>query len=275
MAEFGIEPVGGSSRRRRGSDRSPGRPAAAGAQARQLRPRDPARADRPALHRRWLRARSTTCNRSSSATSTWRALGGPKGGKGRRRTARHGLPGRARTPTCARPTCHLPAATCAHGRLVELNFAADPEDLRRLVGRRPPRVADRARAGDRPSRRARGTVLTEETINSEDALLAYVRTTVATQFHPCGTARMGPAGDPMAVVDQHCRVHASANLRVVDASVMPTIPRANINLTCIMIGERVVRPDAARDLTRQLIGGWPTWRRRSSSGSFAVAAAAG
>jgi choline dehydrogenase len=50
---------------------------------------------------------------------------------------------------------------------------------------------------------------------------------------------MGPAGDPMAVVDQHCRLRTSANLRVVDASVMPAIPRANINLTCIMIGEHV------------------------------------
>ena len=76
-------------------------------------------------------------------------------------------------------------------------------------------------------------------MGSDDALAAYVRATVSTQFHPCGTARMGPAGDPMAVVDQHCRLRTIPNLRVVDASVMPTIPRANINLTCIMIGEHV------------------------------------
>jgi choline dehydrogenase len=50
---------------------------------------------------------------------------------------------------------------------------------------------------------------------------------------------MGLADDPMAVVDQHCQVRAVQNLHVVDASVMPTIPRANINLTCIMIGEHV------------------------------------
>ena len=50
---------------------------------------------------------------------------------------------------------------------------------------------------------------------------------------------MGPADDPMAVIDQHCRLHGVENLRVADASIMPTIPRANINLTCIMIGERV------------------------------------
>jgi choline oxidase len=77
-------------------------------------------------------------------------------------------------------------------------------------------------------------------MSSDEALVAYVRRTVSTQFHPCGTARMGPPGDAMAVVDQQCRLRGVANLRVVDASIMPTIPRANINLTCIMIGERVV-----------------------------------
>ena len=71
------------------------------------------------------------------------------------------------------------------------------------------------------------------------AIAAYVHATVTTQFHPCGTARMGPANDPMAVVDQHGRLRDIENLHVADASIMPTIPRANINLTCIMIAERL------------------------------------
>ena len=61
-------------------------------------------------------------------------------------------------------------------------------------------------------------LLSEETVASDDALAAYVRATVSTQFHPCGTARMGPASDPMAAVDQHCRLRTIPNLRVVDAS---------------------------------------------------------
>ena len=76
-------------------------------------------------------------------------------------------------------------------------------------------------------------------MGSDDALAAYVRATVSTQFHPCGTARMGPPTIrwPWSTSTAgSARVH---NLRVVDASVMPTIPRANINLTCIMIGEHV------------------------------------
>jgi choline dehydrogenase len=122
--------------------------------------------------------------------------------------------------------------------LIQLNFAADPEDLRRLMAgvRLAWQIAHQPEIARHTQRIA---MLSEETMSSDDALAAYVRATVTTQFHPCGTARMGPPGDPMAVVDQHCRVRAVDNLRVADASVMPAIPRANINLTCIMIGEHV------------------------------------
>ena len=49
---------------------------------------------------------------------------------------------------------------------------------------------------------------------------------------------MGPAEDPASVVDQYCHVHGLQGLRVVDASVMPDIVRANTNATVIMIAER-------------------------------------
>ena len=122
--------------------------------------------------------------------------------------------------------------------LIQLNFADNPEDLRRLVAgvRLAWQIAHQPEITRHTDRVA---MLTEETVSSDDALVAYVRATLATQFHPCGTARMGPPGDAMAVVDQYCRLRTIRNLRVVDASVMPAIPRANINLTCIMIGERV------------------------------------
>ena len=58
-------------------------------------------------------------------------------------------------------------------------------------------------------------------------------------YHPCGTAKMGPVTDPLAVVDQFGRMHAIEGLAVADASIMPTVPRANTNLTSIMIGEMV------------------------------------
>jgi choline dehydrogenase len=58
-------------------------------------------------------------------------------------------------------------------------------------------------------------------------------------YHPCGTAKMGPADDAMAVVDHKGRCHKVAQLVVADASIMPSVPRANTNLTCFMIGEQI------------------------------------
>ncbi|GAP37856.1 GMC family oxidoreductase [Piscinibacter sakaiensis] len=70
-----------------------------------------------------------------------------------------------------------------------------------------------------------------------------------TIFHPVGTAKMGPAADPQAVVDARLRVHGVGGLRVVDASVMPTITSGNTNSPTLMIAERAagwMREDAAR-----------------------------
>jgi choline dehydrogenase-like flavoprotein len=58
-------------------------------------------------------------------------------------------------------------------------------------------------------------------------------------YHPCGTAKMGPADDPLAVVDARGRAHEVEGLAIADASIMPSVPRANTNLTCFMIGERI------------------------------------
>ncbi|WP_271408139.1 GMC family oxidoreductase [Pseudomonas sp. Q1-7] len=62
-----------------------------------------------------------------------------------------------------------------------------------------------------------------------------------TIFHPVGTAKMGRASDPMAVVDSHLRVHGFHGLRVVDASVMPTITSGNTNSPTLMIAEKAAR----------------------------------
>ena len=59
-----------------------------------------------------------------------------------------------------------------------------------------------------------------------------------TEYHPCGTAKMGPDSDPMAVVDSQLRVRGIDGLRIADASVMPTIPSNNIHAPVIMIGEK-------------------------------------
>jgi choline dehydrogenase len=72
-----------------------------------------------------------------------------------------------------------------------------------------------------------------------DAELAQLAGDIGTTiFHPVGTAKMGPAADPMAVVDARLRVHGIKGLRVVDASVMPTITSGNTNSPTLMVAER-------------------------------------
>jgi choline dehydrogenase len=78
-----------------------------------------------------------------------------------------------------------------------------------------------------------------ESARDEEALRRHFLEFHATDYHPSGTLRMGPDGDEMAVVDEQCRLRGIENLFVADASVMPTVPRANINLPTMMIGERV------------------------------------
>jgi choline dehydrogenase len=66
----------------------------------------------------------------------------------------------------------------------------------------------------------------------------FARSSYTSYFHGVGTCKMGPASDPMAVVDQQLRVHGFDNLSVGDASIMPTVVHANTNLTVMMIAER-------------------------------------
>jgi choline dehydrogenase len=73
----------------------------------------------------------------------------------------------------------------------------------------------------------------------DDAALAQAAGDIGTTiFHPVGTAKMGPAADPAAVVDAQLRVHGIDRLRVIDASVMPTITSGNTNAPTLMIAER-------------------------------------
>jgi len=68
----------------------------------------------------------------------------------------------------------------------------------------------------------------------EDTLRAHADT----EYHPCGTAKMGPDSDPMAVVDPKLRVRGIERLRIADASVMPTVPSNNIHAPVLMIAEK-------------------------------------
>lgn len=75
-------------------------------------------------------------------------------------------------------------------------------------------------------------------VHDDEGLLGYIRGCGQTSWHPIGTCRMGPDGDAGAVVDAQLRVRGVQSLRVVDSSIMPTMPSSNTNAASIAIGEK-------------------------------------
>ena len=73
----------------------------------------------------------------------------------------------------------------------------------------------------------------------EEAIRGYVRRYAQAVYHVCGTCRMGRVDDPAAVVDSACRVRGIEGLRVVDASVFPTVPSACTHLPVVMVAEKM------------------------------------
>src|SRR6185312_12489690 len=75
-------------------------------------------------------------------------------------------------------------------------------------------------------------------VDTDDELLDFARRYGSTSYHLIGTARMGPASDRTAVVDDQLRVHGLQGLRVVDASIMPNMVSANTYAATMMIAEK-------------------------------------
>ncbi len=75
-------------------------------------------------------------------------------------------------------------------------------------------------------------------VENDDLVADWIKQSVYSGWHVSGTCKMGSDGDPMAVLDSHCRVRGVQGLRVVDASIMPTLISANTNITTIGIAEK-------------------------------------
>ncbi len=138
----------------------------------------------------------------------------------------------------ARGSVRLRSSDPADLPLVDSNFFGHPDDLRLTV------------TSMRFARRLLSTMPSAALINHEmlpgteaqdDASLhAFCKKFVKTNYHPVGTARMGPDGDPMGVLDPQLRVHGIASLRVIDCSAMPFIPSGNTNAPALAMGDRAV-----------------------------------
>lgn len=86
-----------------------------------------------------------------------------------------------------------------------------------------------------------------DALDDDDALDELIRARVVGGWHVCGTCKMGPREDRMAVVDPATgRVHGVEGLSVVDASIMPCVPRANTNIPVVMLAEKMADQIAAR-----------------------------
>jgi choline dehydrogenase len=126
---------------------------------------------------------------------------------------------------------------------IRANYLGDDADLRLLVEgiRRARRVA-----GSEPFAPYRGDERWPgPEARSDGAIAEFVRGTAETLYHPVGTCKMG--ADPLAVVDARLRVHGLQGLRVVDASIMPTIITGHPNGPTIMIAEKaadLIKADA-------------------------------
>ena len=129
---------------------------------------------------------------------------------------------------------------------IEPNYLATPED--RQVAADSLRLTRRIAAMPALARYRPREVRPGVQFQSDDELARLAGDIGTTIFHPVGTCRMGPAGDPLAVVDARLRVHGLNGLRIADASVMPTITSGNTNAPTLMIAERAaewIRADAA------------------------------
>ena len=120
--------------------------------------------------------------------------------------------------------------------VIQPNYLSTEQDRRVAV--ESLRLARRISAADALAKYHPQEFMPGPSYESDDALIDAAGNVGTTIFHPVGTCKMGPASDPKAVVDARLRVHGIAQLRVVDASIMPTITSGNTNSPTVMIAER-------------------------------------
>jgi len=133
----------------------------------------------------------------------------------------------------SRGSVSLGSADPKQAPLIDPNFLAEDADLEAMVAG----FKTTRRLMDTPALRSLQTkdMFTSE-VKTDDDIRAILRARVDTVYHPVGTCKMGI--DPLAVVDPTLKVHGLEGLRVVDASIMPTLIGGNTNAPTTMIGEK-------------------------------------
>lgn len=135
----------------------------------------------------------------------------------------------------SRGTLRLQSADPAAPPLIDPAFFSAAADMARLV-RGTQLGLDIMNSA--PLASYRGPMLYEVDRKDPARIADFLRDHSDTEYHPVGTCKMGPANDAMAVVDAQLRVHGLQGLRVVDASVMPTLVSGNTNAPTMMLAEK-------------------------------------
>ncbi len=122
--------------------------------------------------------------------------------------------------------------------LIDPNFLAQQDDLDRLIkGLQKALDVMESNAFDS----VKGEMLYPLQRDNVEQLKQYILNHADTEYHPVGTCKMGTDDDVMAVVDSQLRVRGITNLRVVDASIMPSLISGNTNAPTIMIAEKAAQ----------------------------------
>ncbi|MDZ7936885.1 MAG: choline dehydrogenase [Rhodoferax sp.] len=135
----------------------------------------------------------------------------------------------------SRGSVTLQSAKPTDAPLIDPAYLRDPDDLATLV-KGTQMGFDIMQA--QPLAAYRGKMLYPIERDNTAQIEEFLRDHSDTEYHPSGTCKMGPANDPMAVVDPELRVHGVQGLRVVDASIMPNLITGNTNAPTIMIAEK-------------------------------------
>ena len=119
---------------------------------------------------------------------------------------------------------------------IQANYLTDEYDKRVLLAGM--RLARKLLKSKPLSKFYASETMPGEEIQTDDEWLDYAGQVGTSSWHLCGTAKMGPSTDAMAVVDSSLKVHGINNLRIADASIMPCCPSANTYASTMMIAEK-------------------------------------